>query len=156
MIKIRVVSSKSDINNLTRNDQVVHISFRASSTDMFRILQSSPRLRTIQVPPTYYKKMPQTARDFLEIQGVEIIPGDIWGYRKDIDECYTISDEVIDRIKDLLADGLSAEEIANVLYPTAKLSPAMVNHIIKVAVMESQDFLRRPIFPNWSNRRSEK
>ncbi len=97
MMKIRIVSSKEDINDLTRSDQTVHLAYRASSTDMFRLLQSSPRLRAVQVPPSYYKNMPNTARAFRETQGVEIIEGDVWGQRKDIDEYYVSHDEMIER-----------------------------------------------------------
>jgi hypothetical protein len=131
MMKIRVVSSKDDINDLTRNDQTIHLAFRASSTDMFKLLQSSPRLRAIQVPPSYYKNMPNTGRAFLETQGVEIIEGDVWGHRKDIDEYYVINDKIIERINDLQSDGLNVEEISSRISWESKLSPAMVNYIIK-------------------------
>jgi len=131
MMKIRIVSSKDDINDLTRNDHTVHLAFRASSTDMFKLLQSSPRLRAIQVPPSYYKNMPNTGRAFLETQGVEIIEGDVWGHRKDIDEYYVINDKIIGRINDLQSDGLNVEEISSRISWESKRSPAMVNYIIK-------------------------
>jgi hypothetical protein len=131
MMKIRIVSSKDDIDDLTRNDQTIHLAFRASSTDMFKLLQSSPRLRAVQVPPSYYKNMPNTGRTFLETQGVEIIEGDVWGHRKDIDEYYVINDKVIERISDLQSDGLNVEEISLKISWDSKLSPAMVNYIIK-------------------------
>jgi hypothetical protein len=131
MMKIRIVSSKEDINDLTRNDQTIHLAFRASSTDMFKLLQSSPRLRAVQVPPSYYKNMPNTGRTFLETQGVEIIEGDVWGHRKDIDEYYVVNDKIIKRISDLRSDGLNIEEISSRISWESKLSPAMVNYIIK-------------------------
>ncbi len=131
MMKIRIVSSKDDISDLTRNDQTVHLAFRASSTDMFKLLQSSPRLRAVQVPPSYYKNMPNTGRAFLETQGVEIIEGDVWGHRKDIDEYYVINDKIIERITNLQSDGLDIEEISSRISWESKLSPAMVNYIIK-------------------------
>ena len=130
-MKIRIVSSKEDINDLTRNDQTIHLAFRASSTDMFKLLQSSPRLRAVQVPPSYYKNMPNTGRTFLETQGVEIIEGDVWGHRKDIDEYYVVNDKIIKRISDLRSDGLNIEEISSRISWESKLSPAMVNYIIK-------------------------
>ena len=130
-MKIRIVSSKEDINDLTRNDQMIHLAFRASSTDMFKLLQSSPRLRAVQVPPSYYKNMPNTGRTFLETQGVEIIEGDVWGHRKDIDEYYVVNDKIIKRISDLRSDGLNIEEISSRISWESKLSPAMVNYIIK-------------------------
>jgi hypothetical protein len=131
MMKIRIVSSKEDINDLTRNDQMIHLAFRASSTDMFKLLQSSPRLRAVQVPPSYYKNMPNTGRTFLETQGVQIIEGDVWGHRKDIDEYYVVNDKIIKRISDLRSDGLNIEEISSRISWESKLSPAMVNYIIK-------------------------
>ncbi|MDF0592477.1 DUF1699 family protein [Methanotrichaceae archaeon M04Ac] len=131
MMKIRIVSSKDDIKDLTRNDLTVHLAFRASSTDMFRLLQASPRLRAVQVPPSYYKNMPQTGRAFLETQGVEIIEGDVWGHRKDIDEYYVVDNETIERINDLQSEGLKVEEISSRISWESKLSPAMVNYIIK-------------------------
>jgi hypothetical protein len=130
-MKIRIVSSKEDINDLTRNDQTVHLAFRASSTDMFKLLQSSPRLRAVQVPPSYYKNMPNTGRTFLETQGVQIIEGDVWGHIKDIDEYYVVNDKIIKRISDLRSDGLNIEEISSRISWESKLSPAMVNYIIK-------------------------
>ncbi|HNR58809.1 MAG TPA: DUF1699 family protein [Methanothrix sp.] len=131
MIKIRIVSSKDDINDLTRSDHTVHLAYRATSTDMFRLLQYSPRLRAVQVPPSYYRNMPNTARAFLETQGVEIIEGDVWGHRKDIDEYFVVDDEMIGRITDLQSGGLKVEEISSRICWESKLSPAMVNYIIK-------------------------
>ncbi|AET65597.1 DUF1699 family protein [Methanothrix harundinacea] len=131
MIKIRIVSSKDEIKDLTRGDHTVHLAYRASSTDMFRLLQYSPRLRAVQVPPSYYRNMPTTARAFLETQGVEIIEGDVWGHRKDIDEYFVIDDEMIERITRLQSDGLKVEEISSRISWESKLSPAMVNYIIK-------------------------
>ena len=131
MMKIRIVSSKDDINGIARGDRTVHLAYRASSTDMFKLLQFSPRLRAVQVPPSYYKNMPDTARIFLETQGIEIIEGDVWGHRKDIDEYYVINDEVIDKIERLQSDGLNADEISSRVSWESKLSPGMVNYIIR-------------------------
>jgi hypothetical protein len=131
MMKIRIVSSKDDIKDITKTDHTVHLAFRASCTDMFRLLQSCPRLRAVQVPPSYYKNMPNTGRAFLETQGVKIIEGDVWGHRKDIDEYYVINDKIIDRISNLQSDGLNVEEISSRISWESKLSPAMVNYIIK-------------------------
>ncbi|HPJ84107.1 MAG TPA: DUF1699 family protein [Methanothrix sp.] len=131
MMKIRIVSSKDDINDIARGDRTVHLAYRASSTDMFKLLQFSPRLRAVQVPPSYYKNMPETARIFLETQGIEIIEGDVWGHRKDIDEYYIINDELIDKIEKLQSDGLNADEISSRVSWESKLSPGMVNYIIR-------------------------
>jgi len=133
MMKIRVVSSKKEIDELNRSEQMIHLAFRASNTDIFRLLQACPRLRAIQVPSSYYKTMSHAGQMFLEMQGVEIIEGDVWGHRKDIDEYYTIDDKVIERIDSLQSEGVNADEIAGKVSRESKLSPAMIKYMIKQA-----------------------
>ncbi|WP_316968186.1 DUF1699 family protein [Candidatus Methanocrinis alkalitolerans] len=133
MIKIRVVSSKEEIGELNRNEHMIHLAFRASNTDIFKLLQSCPRLRAIQVPSSYYKTMSHAGQMFLEMQGVEIIEGDVWGHRKDIDEYYTVEDRVIERINDLQSDGINVDEIAGMISRESKLSPSMVKYMVKQA-----------------------
>lgn len=132
MMKIRVVSSKKEIGELNRNEQMIHLAFRASNTDIFRLLQSCPRLRAIQVPSSYYKTMSHAGQMFLEMQGVEIIEGDVWGHRKDIDEYYTVDNKVIERISNLQSEGMNVDEIAGRISRESKLSPAMVKYMIKL------------------------
>ncbi len=131
MLKIRVVSSKKEIGELNRNEQMIHLAFRASNTDIFRLLQACPRLRAIQVPSSYYKTMSHAGQMFLEMQGVEIIEGDVWGHRKDIDEYYTVDDKVIERINNLQSEGTSADDIAGRVSRESKLSPSMVKYLVR-------------------------
>ncbi|OPX80667.1 MAG: hypothetical protein A4E50_01475 [Methanosaeta sp. PtaB.Bin087] len=133
MMKIRVVSSKKEIDQLNRNEQMIHLAFRASNTDIFRLLQACPRLRAIQVPSSYYKTMSHAGQMFLEMQGIEIVEGDVWGHRKDIDEYYTVDDKVIERINSLQSEGMNHDEIASKVSRESKLSPAMVKYMIKQA-----------------------
>jgi hypothetical protein len=132
-MKIRVVSSKKEIDELNRNEQIIHLAFRASNTDIFRLLQACPRLKAIQVPSSYYKTMSHAGQMFLEMQGVEIVEGDVWGHRKDIDEYYTVDDKVMERITSLQSEGVNLEEIAGRVSRESKLSPAMVRYMIKQA-----------------------
>ncbi|MGC9515133.1 DUF1699 family protein [Methanocrinis sp.] len=131
MLKIRVVSSKKEIDELNRNEQMIHLAFRASNTDIFRLLQACPRLRAIQVPSSYYKTMSHAGQMFLEMQGVDIIEGDVWGHRKDIDEYYTVDDKVIERINNLQSEGMSADDIAGRVSRESKLSASMVKYMVK-------------------------
>jgi hypothetical protein len=132
-MKIRVVSSNKDIHEQNRNEQIIHLAFRASNTDIFRLLQACPRLKAIQVPSSYYKTMSHAGQMFLEMQGVEIVEGDVWGHRKDIDEYYTVDDKVMERITSLQSEGVNLEEIAGRVSRESKLSPAMVRYMIKQA-----------------------
>ena len=132
-MKLRVVSSKSEIDELNRNEQMVHLAFRASNTDIFKLLQNCPRIRAIQVPSSYRKTLSRAGEMFLVMQGIEVIEGDVWGHRKDINEYYTIDDKVFNRINQLQTDGVEANEIAGTVSREARLSPELVKYVIKQA-----------------------
>jgi hypothetical protein len=134
-MKLRVVSSKKEISDLSRNEQVVHLAFRASNMDVMGLVQSCPRLRAVQIPPSYHETMSKAAQQFLEIQGVELLRGDVWGHRKDIDEYYTISDKVIRRISNLMAEGNSVDETVKRVQRETKLSEDLIRYILKEQVL---------------------
>jgi hypothetical protein len=130
-MKLRVVSSKSEIDELNRSEQMVHLAFRASNTDIFRLLQSCPRVRAVQVPTSYRKTLSRASEMFLMMQGVELIEGDVWGHRKDINEYYTIDDRVFRRIDQLRSSGVDSNDIADMISRESKLSPELVKYVIK-------------------------
>jgi hypothetical protein len=134
-MKLRVVSSKKEINDLNRNEQIVHLAFRASNMDVMGLVQSCPRLRAVQIPPSYHETMSKAAQQFLEIQGVQLLRGDVWGHRKDIDEYYAVGDKVIQRISSLMAEGNSIEETVKRLQRETKLSEDLIRYILKEQVM---------------------
>jgi len=68
---------------------------------------------------------------FLALQGVEIIEGDVWGHRKDIDEYYSIDETVLEKISALSAGGASDNEIAIAISRESKLSPELVKYLVK-------------------------
>ncbi|VVB71463.1 Uncharacterised protein [uncultured archaeon] len=130
-MKLRVVSSKNEIDDLNRNEQMIHLAFRAANTDIFKLLQNCPRIRAIQVPSSYRKTLSKASEMFLAIQGVELIEGDVWGHRKDIDEYYNIDDMIIKRIDRLCASGANSSEVASAVSRETKLSPELVKYLIK-------------------------
>lgn len=134
-MRLRVVSSKKEISELNRNEQVVHLAFRASNLDVMGLVQTCPRLKAVQIPPSYHQTMSKAAQQFLEIQGVELLRGDVWGHRKDIDEYYTVSDKVIGRISTLMADGNSIDETVKRVQRETKLSEDLIRYILKEQVM---------------------
>lgn len=134
-MKLRVVSSKKEINELNRNEQVVHLAFRASNMDVMGLVQSCPRLRAVQIPPSYHETMSRAAQQFLEIQGVQLLKGDVWGHRKDIDEYYTIGDKIVRRISNLMAEGNSIDETVKRLQRETKLSEDLIRYILREQVM---------------------
>jgi len=133
-VKLRVVSSKNEIEELNRNEQMVHLAFRASNTDIFKLLQNCPRIRVIQVPASYRKTLSRAGEMFLDMQGVELIEGDVWGHRKDLNEYYVIDEDVMRRIEQLRAGGANAVEIASTISMESKLSPELVKYVIKQSI----------------------
>ena len=134
-MKLRVVSSKKEITDLNRNEQLVHLAFRASNMDVMNLVQSCPRLRAVQIPPSYHETMSKAAQQFLEIQGVQLLRGDVWGHRKDIDEYYSIGEKIVGRISNLMAEGNSVEETVKKLQRETKLSENSIRYIFKEQVM---------------------
>ena len=140
-MKLRVVSSKKEITDLNRNEQMVHLAFRASNMDVMNLVQSCPRLRAVQIPPSYHETMSKAAQQFLEIQGVELLKGDVWGHRKDIDEYYAIGEKVVGRINSLMADGNSIEDTV-----LRRMSADVIREVAWEVVPElSESIIRRTI-----------
>jgi len=131
MLKLRIVSSKNEIDMLSRNEQMVHLAFSASNADIFRLLQNCPRIRAIQVPEPYRKTLSKAGEMFLVMQGIELIEGDIWGNRKVLQEYCSINDEVLGRIEQLRSTGLDPSEIVRTVSEEVKLSPEMIKYVIK-------------------------
>ncbi|MGD9910831.1 DUF1699 family protein [Methanothrix sp.] len=129
MLRIRVVSTKSEIERLNRDEMFVHLAFRASNADIFRLLQRCPQLKAIQVPASYYRTLSQAGKMFLQIHGVTLIEGDVWGHRKDLSEYLIIEEQDLRRISELLSSGMSPEDIAESLCDDMKVSPGLVRFI---------------------------
>src|SRR4030042_1358619 len=109
-MKIRIISSREEINSIRPNEKAIHLAFRASNVDFLNLMQKVPRLQMIQVPPSYMKTMSKAIDVFLEMQGVKLLQGDVWGHRKDIDEYFTVSDQTFEAIKSMAKAGTTPEE----------------------------------------------
>lgn len=83
------------------------------------------------MPSSYRKTLSRASEMFLVMQGVELIEGDVWGHRKDIDEYYCIDEMVLERIDALQSSGENANDIARTISRDTKLSPALVKYLIK-------------------------
>ncbi len=130
-MRIRVVSSKSEIAQLNPNERMVHLAFRASNVDFLNLMQKCPRLRVIQVPPSYKKTMSNAIQVFLEMQGIELLEGDVWGHRKDLDEYFTVSESTIDEIRSMVNRGMTFEQIAEELQKKARMGLDLIKYIAK-------------------------
>ncbi len=133
-MRLRVISARNEIPNLNPNEKTVHLAFRASNVDFLNLMQRCPRLRMIQVPPSYRKTMSSAIQVFLEMQGIDMLEGDVWGHRKDLDEYFTVEDATLEEIRALAASGASADEVANQIQRKARISSELIKYIAKTKI----------------------
>jgi hypothetical protein len=88
----------------------------------------------IQVPPSYKKTMSNAIQVFLDMQGIELLEGDVWGHRKDLDEYFTIDDTTLAEIRKLVDSGTSMDELASQVQKKARLGPDLIKYIAKSKV----------------------
>ncbi len=133
-MRLRVVSSKNEIPNLNPNEKMIHLAFRASNVDFLSLMQRCPRMRMIQVPPSYKKTMSNAIQVFLDMQGIELLEGDVWGHRKDLDEYFTVEEAALEEIRSLAASGASMEDVADKMQKKARLGPDLVKYIARTKI----------------------
>jgi len=129
-MKIRVVSSREEIFTLNPNERIVHLAFRPSNKDIFGLVETCPKIEVIQIPKSYMNTVSESMKMFLEMQRIELIEGDVWGHRKDINEYYIIPSTVMDKIKEMKTEGKSAQDIEVKVSRESKLTPGMVAYIL--------------------------
>lgn len=134
-MKIRVVSSKEEIRKMSPNERNVHLAFRPSNVDFLDLIRGCPRLRVVQVPPSYHKTLSKAIKLFLEMQGVTLLEGDVWGHRKDIDEYYEINESIIERLSRLMNEGRKIDEIVTLAKRETKLSEDLIKYILKTCAI---------------------
>jgi hypothetical protein len=129
-MKIRVVSSREEIFTLNPNERIIHLAFRPSNKDILTLVEACPKVEVIQLPISYKRTVSKSIELFLEIQRIQLIEGDVWGHRKDINEYYTVPTEVIEKIKEMKSEGTPAEDIEAKISRESKLNPEMVGYIL--------------------------
>ncbi|MGB9927469.1 MAG: DUF1699 family protein, partial [Methanosarcina sp.] len=129
-MKIRVVSSREEIFTLNPNERIVHLAFRPSNKDIFGLVETCPKIEVIQIPKSYMNTISKSIQMFLEMQRVQLVEGDVWGHRKDINEYYTIPSTVLDKIKEMKLSGKSVQDIETKISRESKLNPGMVDYIL--------------------------
>jgi hypothetical protein len=66
----------------------------------------------------------------MEMQNIKLIEGDVWGHRKDINEYYSTSPAITDKIKELKSEGVSDEKIADKLSREGKLNKDILLYML--------------------------
>ena len=129
-MKIRVVSSREEIFTLNPNERIVHLAFRPSNKDIFGLFEACPKIEVIQLPKSYMATVSKSIEMFLEMQKIQLLEGDVWGHRKDLNEYYTIPSSVIENIKEMKLEGKFAEDIEARISRERKLNPKMIAYIL--------------------------
>ena len=130
-MKIRIVNSREEIAKLDPRERVVHLAFPLPAVAIFELMKRCPRLEAIEVPPSRFTKLSKPTLCLLEVQGVKVFPGLLWGHRTDIDEYYTVDDGLIrQRGGELRAEGLDSGEIAAKVAEEARVSPGLVRFVL--------------------------
>jgi hypothetical protein len=129
-MKIRVVSSRDEIFTLSPNERVVHLAFRPSNKDVFGLVETCPKVEVIQLPQSYRRTISKSIEMFLEMQRVQLLEGDVWGHRKDLNEYYEVPSSVIGKIKEMKSEGKSTEDIKKEVSRRTKTNPEMIGYIL--------------------------
>jgi len=128
-MKIRIVSSKDEIETL-ENEEIVHFAFRPSNKDIFTLIKTCPKLKALHIPTSYMTTISKSTLMFLEMQGIKLLEGDVWGHRKDINEYYEIKPKIFDRIEELKNEGKSKEEVVSTLGVETRLSKDLIKFLV--------------------------
>jgi hypothetical protein len=135
-MKIRVVSSRNEIMSLNPNERVVHFAFRPSNKDIFLLIETCPKLEVIQLPKSYKRTVSKAMEMFLGMQKIQLLEGDVWGHRKDINEYYTIPPSVMTEIKKMKAEGIPNESIVEKIERERRFNPKMIYYILSRRLYE--------------------
>ena len=129
-MKIRVVSSREEIFTLNPNERVVHLAFRPSNKDFFWLVETCPKIEVIQLPKSYMATVSKSIDMFLGMQRIQLLEGDVWGHRKDLNDYYSIPSSVIEKIRGMKNEGKSTEAIEEEVSRRGKLNPEMIAYIL--------------------------
>jgi hypothetical protein len=130
-MKIRVVSSKDEINTLDPKEEIVHLAFRPSNQDIFSLVIRCPKVKALHVPSSYMRTVSSSTKMYLKMQGIGLIEGDVWGHRKDINEYYEIPQEVFDRLKQYHMDKMPEQDIIEKLTRESRLGSDLIAFLVK-------------------------
>ena len=130
-MRIRVVSTKEEIESLSKGEKIIHLTFRPSDKDIFGLVKSCPEVKAIHIPSSYMKSVSGSTKMLLEMQSIALLEGDIWGHRTDISEYYEIKQEVFDKIEKLKSEGLSESDVSKRMERDTGLSNDLLQFLMK-------------------------
>jgi hypothetical protein len=129
-MKIRVVSSREEIFTHNPNERIVHLTFRSSNKDILAMVETCPKIEAIRLPKSYMSNISKSIEMFLTVKHIQLLEGDVWGHRKDLNEYYSVPSSVIEKIKTMKIERKSTEDIEKEISKEANLKPEMIAYIM--------------------------
>ncbi len=130
-MRLRVIRARNEIPDLSPNEKNVHLGFGASNVDFLNLMQRCPRLRMIQIPSPCRETISSAIQVFLEMQGIDLLEGDVWGHRNDLDEYFTVDDSTLEEIRAMTASGATIDVVANRVQKKVNLSSELIRYITR-------------------------
>jgi hypothetical protein len=130
-MKIRIVSSRNEIENLNPDEMMIHLRFRPRNMDLLNLMQRCPRLRAVQISFAHHKALSNTMQAFMNMNCIELLAGKAQGHRKNLEDYLIVDDTTEKKILALAKEGIPEEEIANEIKEVVNLSPDLIRYIIK-------------------------
>lgn len=134
-MRLKIVNERIEISKLNPDEKMIHLAFGATNVDILNLMQRCPRLRLIQVSPFYRMNMSNALQVFLEMQGIDLLEGDILEKANNFDGYLTVDDITIEAISAMVALGLSTDEVLAHIQEKTMVSPDLVKYIIKASAM---------------------
>jgi hypothetical protein len=100
------------------------------------LVENCPKLEVVQLPESYKKTVSKAIEMFLEMQKVQLLAGDVWGHRKDLNEYYSVPAMIMTKIRDMKAEGIPEEEIAKKVAKEHKINHKMISYILSRGLFE--------------------
>ena len=98
-MRIKIVSNQEEIAEVT-GEIALHLAFRPSNKNIFALVEGNKEVKAIQLPKSYMRTISGSIKIFLEMQGIKLIEGDLWGHRKDLNSYFEISEETIKKYEE--------------------------------------------------------
>ena len=129
-MKIRIISSIDDFENLNPDEKMVHLKFRPSNVDLISLTQRCPGLRFVRMSFTHYKALSTAIRAFMNLKGIELLAGNIRDYKKDQTSYLTVDDAIEKKILALAKKGIPVEEISDQIKEEFGLDSDLIRYVM--------------------------
>lgn len=130
-MKIRVVSSKDEIDTLDEKEEMIHLTFRPSNKDIMILANMCSNLKAIHIAGSFMKTVSESTRMFLEMKNISLLEGDVWGHRKDINEYYEVNPAFFEKVKTMRSEGLSDKKIIDKIQNESQLDKDLIVFLIQ-------------------------